>query len=132
MARSDALSDLNGRLLEAAGGSRRQLPEVPPREVARILGGFSDEARRCFDEALATCGFAADTELVVWSDPANSFLVPFWAATLGVRPAVLLVHRDPEDVAAALMAPAWIGKRASINGIVTTVPPSSRPRNCPR
>ncbi len=92
------LGSLNGRLLVAAGGSRADLPEVAPREVARMLGQFGEEARRQFRDAVAVSGPTGDPPPWVWADPANSFLTPFWTRTLGVRVAVVLVHRDPEDV----------------------------------
>ncbi len=94
----DPLAALNDRLLEAAGGSREDLPEVAPREVARILGRFADEARLRFRDTLEESGSAGESHPWVWADPANSFLIPFWAETLGLRAAVVLVHRDPEDV----------------------------------
>ena len=111
---TDALSALNGRLLEAAGGSRRQPPEVAPRDVARILRAFTDEAQACLDEALLSPDGAADSGLVVWSDPANSFLAPFWAQMHGIRPAVLLVHRDPQDVVNALTA-GGVGREEALD-----------------
>ena len=42
------LARFNLRLLEALGGSRRQLPDVSPREAVRMLGQFEDEARQRF------------------------------------------------------------------------------------
>src|ERR1700689_5060955 len=73
---TDPLRALNDRLLEAAGGSRTDLPEMAPREVARMLGQFTDEAKACFREASQTSGARGDTRPWVWADPANCFLIP--------------------------------------------------------
>ena len=42
------LGEFNDRLLQAIGGSREHLPEIPSREAARMLGQFADEARSKF------------------------------------------------------------------------------------
>jgi len=100
-ARAGPLSLFNDRLLEAAGGSRASLPKVPPREVARLLGHFAEEARTLIGEVSDAHGVAGDGTPWVWTDPANSFLLPFWTESLGVRAAIVLVHRDPEEVVSA-------------------------------
>ncbi|HEY5026287.1 MAG TPA: glycosyltransferase [Acidimicrobiales bacterium] len=96
--KADPLVAFNDRLLEAAGGSRDELPEVAPGEVARILGRFADEARSLFRALIESPGVSGDTTPWVWADPANSFLIPFWAHTLAEPVAVILVHRQPGDV----------------------------------
>src|ERR1700685_4014238 len=83
------LARFNDRLLEAAGGSREHLPEVAPRDVARLLGGFTEEARLHFAEV---SGGREGATPWVWGDPANSFLVPFWVEALGIHASVVLVH----------------------------------------
>ena len=60
-----------------------------------MLGQFADEAKLRFREASEAPG---DSGPWVWADPANCFLIPFWAHTLGIRVGVVLVHRKPEDV----------------------------------
>ena len=96
--RGDALVSFNDRLLEAAGGSRRELPEVAPGEVARILGRFAEEATSLFRALGEASGVTGDRVPWVWADPANSFLLPFWARILAEPVAVILVHRQPGDV----------------------------------
>ncbi len=96
--RADPLVAFNDRLLEAAGGSRDRLPEIAPGEVARILGRFTDEATTLVRALGEGSGSPGDSGPWVWADPANSFLIPFWAHALAVPVAVVLVHRQPEGV----------------------------------
>jgi len=96
--KADPLVAFNDRLLEAAGGSREQLPEVAPGEVARILDPFADEATTLFRALGEASGSTGGSRPWVWADPANSFLIPFWAHVLAVPVAVILVHRRPGAV----------------------------------
>ena len=57
--RADPLVAFNDRLLEATGGSRGELPEVAPGEVARILGRFADEAKDLFRAVSEPSGVTA-------------------------------------------------------------------------
>src|SRR5580692_5333466 len=98
---ADPLVAFNDRLLEAAGGSREQLPEIAPGEVARTLGRFADEATTLFRALGERSGSTGGARPWVWADPANSFLIPFWAHALAVPVAVILVHRRPHDVVSA-------------------------------
>jgi hypothetical protein len=45
----------------------------------------------------------------VWKDPRNCVLFPFWAALLDVDPVVVLVHRNPLEIAASLEARDGLG-----------------------
>jgi hypothetical protein len=64
------------------------------------------------DEALATLRAEAPalfsavfpTEQWVWKDPRNCVTLAFWASCLDVQPVVVLVHRNPLEVAASLRA----------------------------
>lgn len=94
------LSRFNDRLLEATGGSREQLPDIAPSEVSRLLGRFEDDARSLFADVIAVPDESGQSAPWVWADPTNSFLTPFWVKTLGTGVALVLVHRDPEDVVA--------------------------------
>jgi glycosyltransferase involved in cell wall biosynthesis len=95
------LSRFNDRLLEAIGGSADALPEIAPREAARVLDHFADEARRQFRGTATTPGVSAPSAPWVWADARNSLLASFWAKALAVNAAVVLVHRDPADVVAS-------------------------------
>ena len=94
------LTRFNDRLLEAAGGSRERLPEIAPSEVSRLLGGFEAEARTLFADIAPVPDGSGESSPWVWADPTNSFLTPFWIKALGIRAALVLVHRDPEEVVA--------------------------------
>jgi len=93
--KADPLVAFNDRLLEAAGGSREQLPEVAPGEVARILDPFADEATTLFRALGEASGSTGGSRPWVWADPANSFLIPFWAHVLAVPVAVISPARRP-------------------------------------
>ena len=94
------LTRFNDRLLEAAGGSRERLPDIAPSEVSRLLGGFKAEARLLFADIAPVPDGSGESSPWVWADPTNSFLTPFWIKALGIRAALVLVHRDPEQVVA--------------------------------
>jgi len=100
----DALSRCNARLLDALGGSPGRLPDVAPDDAARRLEGSLAEARAAFDEVAAARTGAGDgaTEAPwVWADPSNCLLASFWARALDVAAGIVMVHGDPDDVAAA-------------------------------
>jgi glycosyltransferase involved in cell wall biosynthesis len=96
-----SLAGFNDRLLATVSDPGDHVPKIAPREAARRLAEFAPEARRLVRD-LAEPG---DEGPWVWADPRNSFLASFWAHTLDVRPAVVLVHRHPQDVVAALGGP---------------------------
>jgi len=96
-----ALRAFNDRLLDAAGGSRTRLPEIAPREAARLLERYAADARRCIRDAGGAPAATGSAGPWVWSDPANSLLASFWAQALDIEIAVVLVHRDPAAVAAS-------------------------------
>jgi glycosyltransferase involved in cell wall biosynthesis len=95
-----SLEAFNDRLL-AGGGSGGERPPAAPVELAHTLAPWLDEARRKMSGVLATAGPGPQPAPWVWADPRLSFLAPFWADALSVRPAVILVHRDPAQVVAA-------------------------------
>ena len=95
------LGALNDRLLAAGTGAGRELPDASPGELARLLRPFAEEARKTMATVHA---HGNDSAPWVWADPRLSFLADFWSDTLGIRPAVILVHRDPAAVAAAAAA----------------------------
>jgi hypothetical protein len=46
----------------------------------------------------------------VWKDPRNCVVFPFWRRGLAVRPVVVLVHRNPLEIARSLDARGGLGK----------------------
>jgi GT2 family glycosyltransferase/cyclopropane fatty-acyl-phospholipid synthase-like methyltransferase len=102
---SDALGALNDRLLEAAGGSPHEPPEIAPPDLVRVLAPFADEGRKVMADAMSAAAASGPGEPAgpwVWADPRLSFLAPFWADVLEIEPAVVLVHREPAAVLAAV------------------------------
>ncbi len=88
---SEALRRLDDDLLEAVGGTWSLPPAAPDWSLAN---GLAERARESFGAALAGEW--------VWKDPRASVTLPFWRAAFGLEPAVVLVHRDPREVAASL------------------------------
>lgn len=93
---SDVLRTFNDELLAAV----RRTWTLPPR---RPIDWAADE-RAAPLRRLAATRFRADfgRPQWVWKDPRACLTLPFWLAALGLEPAVVLVHRDPLEVAASL------------------------------
>jgi glycosyltransferase involved in cell wall biosynthesis/SAM-dependent methyltransferase len=102
----EALARFNDRLLAKVGDDGGGVPKIAPREAARILAEFAGEARQQFQGVGAASDTSGNAGPWVWADPRNSFLASFWAESLAIHPAVILVHRDPED---AVSSPALRG-----------------------
>ncbi len=66
-----------------------------------MLGQFEDEARQRFLDA-GDASRMKDARPWVWSDPQNSFLMPFWVHVLGCNAAVVFVHRGPAAIVSSL------------------------------
>jgi len=104
---SRELTSLNRRLLVEAGGA----PYGPAPALADdwFLDPGLDALR---EEAAATLRRVFPTSPWVWKDPRTSFTLPFWLAVADVEPVVVLVYRDPLEVADSLVrrddAPAAI------------------------
>lgn len=94
------LTAFNEKLLESVGGSGDEPPEASAIELARTLAPWAAEAGGRVRVALAS-GSGLEGQSWVWADPRLSFLAPFWVAALAVRPALILVHRSPDQLAAA-------------------------------
>ena len=88
---SEALRRFDDDLLEALGGSWSLPPAAPDWSRAN---GLRERARQTF-------GASLDGEWV-WKDPRASVTLPWWRATFGLEPAVVLSHRDPREVATSL------------------------------
>ena len=92
---SMSLVALNERVLAAVGsdiGCPHPLGngwENDPR-----LDGLRESASREFQAAFPK-------EPWVWKDPRNCLTFSFWRSVLGVRPAVVLVHRNPLEIVAS-------------------------------
>jgi len=89
---------LNDRILEAASGSRDELPEVDPARLSRSARPFLEEARRLLARTLADVG-PRSTVPWAWGEPALSILAPFWEEVIGEgRTFVVHVYRRPSSV----------------------------------
>ncbi len=102
----EPLARLNDQMLATVTAAGDDVPKIAPREAARVLDDFAVEARRRFYDQSQTPASSAGPSPWLWSDPRNSFLASFWAQTLGVDTAVVLVHRDPGQL---LTSPALQG-----------------------
>jgi len=91
-----SLTGMNERVLSKLGASWHSPPALDdgwhddPR-----LAGLATEAR-----SLLARTHAAPTW--VWKDPRNCFTLRFWLRVAGARPVVVLVYRDPFEVADSL------------------------------
>lgn len=92
------LAEFNDELLLLLGGSTLA---PPPLEA-----GWSERRSLHSARSLGRSAFlrAHRTERWVWKDPRNCVLLPFWRAALEARPLVVLVHRDPIEVARSLQS----------------------------
>lgn len=91
---SMSLVAFNTRVL-AAVGSDMQSPVVfePRWEDDWRLNGLRHEAREAVRQAFPTAPW-------VWKDPRNCLTLSFWRSVLDVRPVVVLVNRNPLEIAA--------------------------------
>ncbi len=90
------LSALQGRLLDALGGTLSDPPGLTAATTVRLLEPFEAEAR----SVVATCTSRLDspaspTAPWVWADPRLALLAPFWAGVTGGRYGAVLVWRPP-------------------------------------
>lgn len=89
---SSALHLLNDELLERLGGTWSAPPRLEPGwESSADLRLLSIRARLLFPSVYRT-------SVWIWKDPRNCLLLPFWVKTLGIRPVVVLVHRNPLEI----------------------------------
>jgi hypothetical protein len=91
-----SLSRINEKLLNLFGGGWFAPPELDE--------GWEDDPRVAGlrGEARTRLARAHDTEEWVWKDPRNSLTLGFWLPLASVEPVVVLVHRDPAEVADSL------------------------------
>jgi hypothetical protein len=90
---SSSLVVFNERLLSAVG-SELSCPVAldPGWERDHRLDGFYREGRQIFRRAFPH-------EPWVWKDPRNCLTLPFWLRALDVSPVVVLIHRNPLEIA---------------------------------
>ena len=101
---SASLMDLNDRLLAQLGcdwSCPRPLESGWERRAP--LDGLQREAEELFPRVIPD-------EQWVWKDPRNCLLLPFWLERLDVRPVIVLVYRNPLEVAASLQLRNGHGK----------------------
>jgi hypothetical protein len=105
---SATLTAFNDRLLDLLEGAWSCPPALPPGWAEEhSLAGLRSEAARAFPTVFPT-------EEWVWKDPRNCVTLPFWKACLDVQPVVLLVHRNPLEIAESLRARDGFGPLYSL------------------
>lgn len=93
---SEGLAQFNDRLLAALNGDWSAPPRPrPAHELIAALHPWRAVAMAAFERALPTGEW-------VWKDPRNCLLAPFWLDLLTDAPAVVLMTRDPLEVAWSL------------------------------
>jgi hypothetical protein len=95
---SRSLTSFNRRLLLEIGGAPYSLAPRFPDDwtAAPSLDPLREEARALMQSLHPTTPW-------VWKDPRSGFTLPFWIDVAGVDPVVVLVHRDPLEVADSLV-----------------------------
>jgi len=95
---SASLVAVNTRLLDAVG-SETGCPAILPSgwEQSAPATELRDAARSVVERVLPV-------EPWVWKDPRNCLTFLFWASALDVRPVVVLMNRNPLEIAASLHA----------------------------
>lgn len=102
------LTTFNNRLLFELGGSSLGPPELEPGWERRE--GL--ERRRARAAALFAKVHAGPSW--VWKDPRNCVTFPFWVESLSARPVVVLVHRDPFEIARSLAVRQGLSQAMSL------------------
>jgi hypothetical protein len=95
---SSSLTEFNGELLTALGGSLTAPPALPVGwERGDIAGGWADEAARLFEATFTSAAVS------VWKDPRLCILLPFWRRVLSDwDQAAVFAWREPYSVARSL------------------------------
>jgi hypothetical protein len=95
---SQALTDFNDRVLAALGCDWTCPPPVEP-------GWETEPAVVALQaEAVELLGRVAPGEQWVWKDPRNCVTLELWCRVLDEQPVVLLLHRNPLEIATSLHA----------------------------
>ena len=105
---SASLTAFNDRILEAFESDWSCPPRLDPGwDAGPVLAELRSEAPELFSRVFPL-------EPWVWKDPRNCITFPFWRAALDVEPVVVLVHRNPLEIAASLGARDDLGKLYSL------------------
>jgi len=101
---SGSLTAFNDRILEAFESDWSCPPRLDPAwEADLALAELRSEAGTLFSRVFPV-------EPWVWKDPRNCITLPFWKESLDVEHVVVLVHRNPLEIAASLGARDDLGK----------------------
>ena len=101
---SASLTSFNDRIFEAFESDWSCPPRLAPGwEKDPALAELRAEAPGLFSRAFPV-------ESWLWKDPRNCITLPFWTMALDVEPVVVLVHRNPLEIAASLGARDDLGE----------------------
>jgi hypothetical protein len=106
---SESLNDVNDEILRRFGGDSGNPPPLPvgwPSDP-RVLG-LRATAERVFVETITTGEW-------VWKDPRTCLTLPFWRRVTHARAVVLIVYRNPLEVAASLEAHHGVRHAAALD-----------------
>jgi len=101
MSPKKALARFNDELLAELGATWQSPVLLPRTELIRRLAPRAEEARRRF-RAVFGENYRGTKPPLVWADARNSMLASFWIAALDLSAKVVLVHRNPSEVALTL------------------------------
>ena len=105
---SASLTASNDRILATFESDWSCPPKLAPRwEEDPALTGLRAEAPALFARVLPAVSW-------VWKDPRNCVTLRFWTGALDVEPVVVLVHRNPLEIAASLDARDGLGQLYSL------------------
>jgi len=101
---SGSLTAFNDGIFDALESDWSCPPRLDPGwETDPVLVELRAEATTLFSRVFPA-------EPWVWKDPRNCITLPLWTTALAVEPAVVLVHRNPLEIAASLNARDDLGK----------------------
>jgi len=100
---SESLRRFDDELLEAVGGTWSRPPAAPDWSG---VNGLRGRAQARFADA-----FVGEW---LWKDPRASVTLPFWRSAFEIEPTVVLVYRDPREVAASLARRDGFSPRRSL------------------
>jgi GT2 family glycosyltransferase len=103
---SASLVRYNDRLLAGASAAW-WCPPTPGHDWSQQLTTHSEEARSVFEAAYPVPEW-------IWKDPRTCLTLPFWLQALTVRPPVILMTRDPLEIAASLQSRNQFSIRAGL------------------
>jgi hypothetical protein len=103
-----SLTEFNDRLLGALG-SDWTCPPLLEAEWER-----DPALEPVYVEAWSVFPRIITSEQWVWKDPRNCVLLPFWVRLLAVEPVIVLLHREPLEVAASLRLRDGLGLELAV------------------